>query len=145
SLRRLGRLDEARQAAFDGLDAAERSDHAYRDTFRAYALSVIGRVALDQRQREAAEAAFQQVLAQTRGRPEPRATGHLAVQALCGLARATGRPTYLDEAALLFESRETFNFTQFYGVLEADTLAELARTAQALGRDAEARRWVSRV
>ena len=46
TLRRERRLDEARAAAYDGLDAAEKSDHPYRDTFRAHALAVIGRVAL---------------------------------------------------------------------------------------------------
>jgi tetratricopeptide (TPR) repeat protein len=141
SLRRLNRLAEARTAAFDGLVAVERSDHAYRDTFRAHALTVIGRIALDQRDVGAAEAAFQQVLAQARGRPQPRACGHFVVQALCGLARATNERACLEEAGRLFESRDTFNFSRFYGALDADTLSELAHAADVLGRRDEARRW----
>ncbi len=145
SLRRLNLLDEARASAFHGLEAAERSDHAYRDTFRAHALTVIGRIALDEHNVDAAAAAFQQVLAQARGRPQPRATGHFVVQALCGLARATQQESYLDDAGRAFEGRETFNFTRFYGAVEADTLNELSRAAQALGRDDEASRWQARI
>lgn len=135
-LRRLGRLDDARLAAFGGLASAERSDHAYRDTFRAHALTVIGRVALDQQNREAAEAAFQQVLAQSRGRPRPRACGHFVVHALCGLARATGQAAFLDEARRLSERRDTYDFASFYGALDTDTSLELTLAAAALGRDA---------
>ena len=141
SLRRLKRLDEARTAAFDGLVAAERSDHAYRDTFRAHALTVIGRIALDQRHVGAAEAAFQQVLAQARGRPQPRASGHFVIQALCGLARATAEAACLEEAGRLFETRETFNFSPFYGAVDGNTLTELAHAAHVLGRSDEANRW----
>jgi serine/threonine protein kinase/tetratricopeptide (TPR) repeat protein len=133
-LRRDGRLDDARRHARAGIDAAERSDHAYRDTFRAHALTVLGRVALDQGDRLAAEAAFNQVLAQARGRPRPRACGHFVVQALSGLARATGKSTYFDDARELFESRETYNFGTFYGALVGDTLFELALVAHSLGR-----------
>jgi tetratricopeptide (TPR) repeat protein len=145
SLRRLLRLDEARTSAFRGLETAERSDHAYRDIFRAHALTVIGRVALDQGNPDAAEAACQQVLAQARGRPQPRAIGHFVVQALCGLARATGQGAWLDEAGRVFTNRETFNFTRFYGAVDADTLGDLARAAGALGREDEASRWQSQV
>jgi len=143
TLRRMHRLEEARTAAFDGLEATERSDHAYRDTFRAHALTVIGRIALDQRNAGAAEAAFQQVLAQARGRPQPRACGHFVVQALCGLARATEQPSLLDEARRLFESRDTFNFAPFYGALDADALIELAHAAGALGRHDDANGWLA--
>lgn len=143
-LRRLRRLDEAKAAGFAGLEAAERSDHAYRDTFRAHALNVIGRTALDQRNVDAAEAAFQQVLAQARGRPQPRGCGNLVVQALCGLARATARLEHLDEAARLFQTRATFNFSGFYGALDADALLELALAAGALGRHSDAAAFLVR-
>jgi serine/threonine-protein kinase len=144
TLRREGRLDEARRESLAGVEAAERSDHAYRDTFRAHALTVLGRVALDQRDMAAAAAAFHQVLAQARGRPRPRACGHFVVQALCGLARATGMPMYFEEAAGLFESREAYNFSPFYGALDEDTLAELALAAAALGRTEDATRHAAR-
>jgi serine/threonine protein kinase/cytochrome c-type biogenesis protein CcmH/NrfG len=132
TLRRDGRLEEARAAAFAGLEAAERSDHAYRDTFRAHALTVIGRIALDQGDTAGAEAAFHQVLAQARGRPQPRACGHFVVQALSGLTRASRNPEFLHQATRLLESRETFNFAQFYGALDSDTLFELALGAHAV-------------
>ena len=144
ALRRLNRLDEARAAAFAGLESAERSDHAYRDTFRAHALTVIGRIALDQRHQSAAEAAFQQVLAQARGRPRPRASGHFVVHALCGLTRATRQESFLDDASRLSQSRDTFDFGQFYGALEPDTVLELALTHAALGREADAQAWMAR-
>ena len=145
TLRRERRFAEARAAAFAGLEAAERSDHAYRDTFRAHALSVIGRIALDEGATPAAAAAFGQLLAQARGRPQPRACGHFVVQALCGLARATQDVDAYDEAVRLVQRRETYNFNRFFGALESDTLLELALAAAALGRDDEARAWSARL
>ena len=145
TLRRERRFAEARTAAFAGLEAAERSDHAYRDTFRAHALSVIGRIALDEGATQAAAAAFGQLLAQARGRPHPRACGHFVVQALCGLARATQETDPYDEAVRLVHRRETYNFNRFFGALESDTLLEVALAAAALGRDDEARAWSARV
>jgi tetratricopeptide (TPR) repeat protein len=129
TLRRQGRLDDARVEALAGIEAAERSDHA-RDTFRAHALTVLGRVVLDHGDAAAAEAAFRQVLAQARGRPRPRACGHFVVQALCGLARATGTPQHFIEARTLFEARDKYNFGRFYGALDEDTLLELTHTAR---------------
>jgi serine/threonine protein kinase/tetratricopeptide (TPR) repeat protein len=134
------RLEEARRHALLGIEAAERSDHAYRDTFRAHGLTVLGRVALDQRGLSAAQAAFNQVLAQARGRPRTRSCGHFVVQALCGLARVTESSALFDEARTLFERQETYNFGTFYGALNGDTLFELAAAARVLGRahDADA-------
>jgi serine/threonine-protein kinase len=143
TLRRERRLDEARAAAHDGLEAAERSDHPYRDTFRAHALVVIGRVALDRGDTAPARAAFHQVLAQAHGRPRPRGCGHLVVQALCGLARATGDVARLDEAKQLFERRDTYNFDQFFGALDGETLLELALAADAVGRAGDAAAWLA--
>ena len=145
TLRRERRLAEARVSAFAGLEAAERSDHAYRDTFRAHALSVIGRIALDGGDTRAAAAAFGQLLAQARGRPQPRACGHFVVQALCGLARSTHEADPYDEAVGLMRRRETYNFSRFFGALESDTCLEVALAAAALGRDDEARAWSARV
>jgi serine/threonine protein kinase/tetratricopeptide (TPR) repeat protein len=145
TLRRSRQFEEARDSAFAGLEAAERSDHAYRDTFRAHALTVIGRIALDRGDTAAAEAAFHQVLAQARGRPQPRACGHFVVQALSGLARASGNCEYFQEARRLFESREAFNFAPFFGALDTDTLFELALAAHTSGLDDDATRLLARV
>jgi serine/threonine protein kinase/tetratricopeptide (TPR) repeat protein len=144
TLRRAGRQDEAREAAYAGLEAAEKSDHPYRDTFRAHALTVIGRLALERSDLVPAQAAFQQVLAQARGRPRPRGCGHLVVQALCGMARATGDADWLDEAQRLFEGRDTYNFDQFFGALEGETLFELALAADSLDRHEQAAAWFAR-
>ena len=138
TLRRSGRLDEAWDHALAGVEAAERSDHAYRDTFRAHGLTVLGRVAIDRGDTSAAEAAFNQVVAQARGRPRTRACGHFVVQALCGLARASRSMLVLDEARTLFERQETYHFGTFYGALNGDTLFELAVAAHSLGRADEA-------
>jgi tetratricopeptide (TPR) repeat protein len=144
TLRRSGRLSEAWDHALAGVEAAERSDHAYRDTFRAHGLAVMGRVALDRGDTSAAEAAFNQVLAQARGRPRTRACGHFVVQTLCGLARATGAMIVFDDARRLFERQDTYNFGPFYGALNGDTLFELAVAAHTLGRTDEASALLAR-
>ena len=126
-------LDQARAEAVAGIQAAEQSDHMYRDTFRGYALTVLGRVALDADDAAGAHAAFTQVIAQVRGRPRTRGCGHLVVQALSGLARATGERSHFDEGLALLEARDTFSFEGFYGATSADTLVELALAARTLG------------
>jgi tetratricopeptide (TPR) repeat protein len=137
-LRLDGRLEDARRHALLGIEAAERSDHAYRDTFRAHALAVLGRVALDQGDPSAAQAAFDQVLAQARGRPRTRSCGHFVVHALCGLVRVGKSAALFEQAHTLFERQETYSFGTFYGALNGDTWFELAVAAQALGRTSEA-------
>jgi tetratricopeptide (TPR) repeat protein len=142
-LRVLGRLDEARRRALEGVEAAEASDHPYRDTFRAYGLCVLGRVTLQQGDLDGARAAYGQVIAQLRGRTRPRSCGHLMVQALAGLGRA-GDAAAFAEGLHLFETRHTWNFTRTNGCLPEIDLFELARAAQALGRDAEAQALLAR-
>ena len=139
-----GQLDEARAHALKGLESVERSDHAYRDTFRAHALVVLGRTALDQGDLEAARAAFGQVRAQAHGRPRTRSCGHLVVRALAGLAVANADPRLLEEACRLYDARETYNFEPFYGALEHESLSELGRSALALDRPGQARELFAR-
>jgi len=143
-LRIQGQLDGARACALEGLEAAERSDHAYRDFFRAHALIVLGRTALDQCDASAARAAFRQVLAQAQGRPRTRSCGHLVVQALAGLARADDRPELMTEARRLFDARETYNFEPFFGALDEQTLFELAMAAHAMSQRDAARALLTR-
>jgi tetratricopeptide (TPR) repeat protein len=137
-LRLDGRLDEARGQAQAGIEAAERSDHMYRDTFRAFGLAVLGRVAVDRGDMAGAQAAFEQVLAQVRGRPRTRGCGHLVVQALSGLARASGARAPFEDALALVESPHTYSFEAFYGATLADSLLELAEAARALGLASDA-------
>lgn len=124
--------------ALTGLEAVERSDHAYRDTFRAYALVVLGQAALHQRDHDAARAAFGQVLAQAQGRPRTRSCGQLVVRASLGLAAADGSVALYEQAARLYDGRTTYNFEPFFGALDHQALFELASVAQMLGRDSEA-------
>jgi TolB-like protein/Tfp pilus assembly protein PilF len=129
-LRRQGRLEEARRLALEAVQAVERSDHMYRDTLRANCLCVLGRTALDQADREAAAAAFRQALLQIRGRPRALAGGHLAVQALAGLARAGEGEAALEEARKTFLERLGLDFHAFYGCTFPETerfLEEAAR------------------
>lgn len=144
-MRRLDRrLDEARALALEAMEATERSDHAYRDTFRAHALTVLARVALDQGDREAAAAACRRALAQAQGRPGARACGPFVVQALAALAVATGSHEHLQQAISTLDARTTYNFARMYGGLDQDTLFELACAARALGRTEDARALLAR-
>lgn len=143
-LRLEGQLDDARRCALEGVESAERSDHAYRDFFRAHALVVLGRTAIDQNDFPAARAAFHQVLAQARGRPRTRSCGHLVVQALTGMARADHCVNFITEAQRVFDARETYNFEPFFGALTEQTLFELAAASFALGNIEEARGFGAR-
>jgi hypothetical protein len=137
-LRRDGDLEGARAACLRGLEAVERSDNMYRDTFRGVTLCALGRTALEQRDTEAAHAAFTQAVAHLRGRPRALGGGHLLVQALAGLSRCgDGSPT-LAEALALFESRHGYSFDLMWSCDDGVTLLELSRASAAAGRSAEA-------
>ena len=56
-LRRTGDLENARRRCLEGLDAVERSDNMYRDSFRGICLDALGRTALAQGDAAAAHAA----------------------------------------------------------------------------------------
>jgi len=137
-LRCEGRLDDARAAALAGLDAIERADNLYRDTVRAFCLGSLGRVAWQQGDREAAEAAFSQAIAQMRSRTRTQAGGQVLVQALAGLAAATGDASHFEEGVDLFTNRQGYSFRQFYGGDNWFTLLQLSEAAAALGRRDEA-------
>jgi tetratricopeptide (TPR) repeat protein/TolB-like protein/predicted Ser/Thr protein kinase len=143
-LRAEGHLDEARTRVLSGLQAVERSDHAYRDTFRAYALVVLGQTALEQRDFEAARAAYGQVLAQAHGRPRTRSCGQLVVRAKVGLAAASGSVELYEQAAHLYDERSSYNFEPFFGALDHQTLFALAGVAQLLGRSGEMTEFLAR-
>jgi tetratricopeptide (TPR) repeat protein len=132
-LRLRGALADARSACLAGIEAAERSDHMYRDTFRAVSLCALGRTALDQGDRAAAHAALTQVLAHIRGRERTLGGGFLVVQALAGLARAGDGHEPLVQAMRLFETRDQFNFSLLWTCNDETTLVELARASIALG------------
>lgn len=143
TLRIEGLLEESWRRALEGIQAAEASDHAYRDTFRAYGLCVLGRTALQRGDPDAASTAYGQALAQLRRRTGPRGSGHLMVQAFAGLGRA-GDASAFDEGLQLFESPHSWNFEPFPGCTADIGLLELARAAHALGRQEPAQALLAR-
>ena len=137
-LRRSGDLEGARAACLRGLEAVEKSDNMYRDTFRGVGLCALGRTALEQGDVEAAHAAFTQAVTHLRGRPRALGGGHLLVQALAGLSRAGDGGSALEEALALFANRQGFSFDMMWCCDEGTTLLELSRAAAAAGRSEEA-------
>ncbi|MEO5895299.1 MAG: protein kinase [Vicinamibacterales bacterium] len=128
-----GRLPEARLACLDGIEAVERSDHMYRDTFRAICLCCLARTALDAGDIDAARAALTQVLVHLRGRERTLGGGFLAIQALAGLSRCGDGEPSLAEAQRLFRERDRFNFSLLWTCNDETTLVELARAGSFLG------------
>jgi len=107
-LRREGKLDEARAACLMGLEAVERTDHMYRDTFRSICLNALGRTLRDAADRDGAHAAFHQSVLHLGGRPRTLGGGWLLADALAGLGRE-------DEAKALLASRDRGDWSWFWG------------------------------
>lgn len=143
TLRIQGELEEAWRRALHGLQAAEASDHAYRDTFRAYGLCVLGRTMLQKADTVAAVTAFDQAIAQLRRQPESRAAGQLMIQALAGRGRARDAAAF-DEGLHLLENPQPWNFEPFFGCTLDQGLLELARAAHALGSPQQAQMLLAR-
>jgi serine/threonine protein kinase/Tfp pilus assembly protein PilF len=137
-LRRAGDLEKARAACLAGLEAVERSDNMYRDTFRAVCLCALGRTGLAQGDVTAARAAFLQAAAHLKGRPRTLGGGQLLVQALAGLTRAGDGTAPLTEALELFESRRGHNFDLMWACSDDVTLFELSRAAGKAGHPEQA-------
>jgi TolB-like protein/predicted Ser/Thr protein kinase len=138
-LRRMGDVNKARVRCLEGLEAVEKSDHMYRDTFRCVCLCALGRTALQQGDPPAARAAFVQAVSHLHGRPRALGGGQLMVQALAGLARAGDSPRSFQEARRLFELREGFDFSSMWSCSDDVSLLELARAARTLGQTDDAR------
>jgi TolB-like protein len=132
-LRRMGDPAAARARCLEGLEAVEKSDHMYRDTFRGICLTVLGRAALDESDVPAAKAAFAQATAHLRGRSRALGGGHLLAQALAGLTRAGEGPGPFEDAAHLFENRRGFDFSYLWCCSDDMTLYDLSRAARAAG------------
>ncbi len=109
-LRRLGEPEKARARCLEGLEAVEKSDNMYRDTFRGVCLCTLGRAALDCGDAATAVVAFHQAVSHLRGRPRTLGGGYLLVQALSGLARAGEGAASYEEALSLWRSRSTTTF-----------------------------------
>jgi len=137
-LRREGHLADAHERFMNALQALERKDHMYRDTWRGIFLCGLGRTALQQEDHEAARAAFTQASLHVRGRPRARCCGHVLVQALAGLTRAGAGPEPLAEALKLYEKQTDYDFGYLWGCSDDVTLLELSRAARALGQTDQA-------
>ena len=132
SLRRQGRLDEARAHCLAGLASVERTDHMYRDTFRGIGLSTLGRTALDQGDREAARSAFRQCALHLEGRPHTLGGGFLMAQALAGHAVVEGARSRLAEAESLARDRSRFDWSWLWLADDVATARDLERARAAL-------------
>jgi TolB-like protein/tetratricopeptide (TPR) repeat protein len=137
-LRRLGEPESARARCLEGLEAVERSDNMYRDTFRGHCLCALGRAAVDLRDDATAAVAFHQAVTHLRGRPRTLGGGYLLIQALSGLARAGGEPAPLEEALALWRARDGHDFSFMWSCTPEVTLLEISRAAASLGRREEA-------
>jgi non-specific serine/threonine protein kinase len=133
TIRRRGQATDARRYALRALERIESADHMYRDTHRGAALIVLGRSALDEGDDDAAAAAFGQAEAHLRGRPRALGGGHLLVQALAGLARASRHRGRLDEAIAIFETRRAHNFNWAFLASDIESTVHLAIAASVLG------------
>jgi serine/threonine protein kinase/tetratricopeptide (TPR) repeat protein len=144
ALRRTGDLAAAREHCLAGLEAVERTDHLYRDSFRGLGLCALGRTALEQSDGTAARSAFRQAAIHLRGRPLARGGGQLLVQALAGSARAEHRSGPFEEALRLFEQRDRLSFGWLLGCTDDVSLLELSRAARAFGREETADELLAR-
>jgi TolB-like protein/tetratricopeptide (TPR) repeat protein len=133
-LRRLGDPAGARARCLEGLEAVEKSDNMYRDTFRGVCLCALGRSALDAGDAETARVAFHQAAAHLRGRPRTLGGGYLVIQALAGLARAGEGAPPLEEALDLWRSRAGHDFSLMWSCTPDVTREELSAAAAHLGR-----------
>jgi tetratricopeptide (TPR) repeat protein len=138
--RRQGKLTEARALAMEALSVVERTDHMYRDTFRAFALATLGRTALDQGDQASARAAFTQLCAHIEGRSRTLGGGHYLTQGLAGRAAAGEGEACFERACALFEGRAEYDWSWMWGSNDVDSLPMLERAARTLGRDEEAAR-----
>ena len=74
----------------------------------------------------------------------PDRAGQLVVRAKVGRAAASGSVEVYEQAVHLYEERSAYNFEPFFGALDHQTLFELARVAQLLGRRGEMTAFLER-
>ena len=126
-LRQRGELEIAWRETHSALQRVEHSDFFYRDSFRAFALLTLGRIALDRADELAAQTAFNQACAALEARPSMLGGGHLMVQALAGSSRAAHAPQNLERARVLYAERPApWSFEWTWGSSNAETENALA-------------------
>jgi TolB-like protein/predicted Ser/Thr protein kinase len=134
-MRRQGQFDEARRLCLAGIEAVERTDHMYRDSFRAICLNVLGRTAIEQGHHDAARTAFHQCELHLGGRPRTLGGGPLTCQALAGRAIVDEDGEVLTRAIERFERRDELDWSWLWQCDEEVARMDLARAAKALGRE----------
>jgi len=126
-LRQSGELDLAWRETHAALQRVEHSDFFYRDSFRAFALLTLGRIALEREDALAAQTAFNQVCAALEARPSMLGGGHLMVQSMAGRARASRDADSLASAQVLYRERPApWNFEWTWGSSNAETELAMA-------------------
>jgi eukaryotic-like serine/threonine-protein kinase len=131
-LRRQGKLEEARAQCLAGLEHVERTDHMYRDTFRALCLNALGRTALDQGDTEAARTAFRQCELHLGGRPRTLGGGFLLAQAMAGRAATEPDPALLAAASQALATRHEMDWSWLWLCEERTTRDDLRRVEELL-------------
>jgi hypothetical protein len=116
-----------------GLEHVERTDHMYRDTFRAICLNALGRTALDQGDDEAARTAFHQCELHLGGRPRTLGGGFLRTQATAGLATAGGGDRLLQDARAALAGRRELDWSWLWLCDERTTREDLQRAEARAG------------
>lgn len=134
-LRRMGRVREARETCALGLEAVERSDHMYRDTFRAVCLNALGRAALDDGAAAAASAAFTQCLMHLDGRIHTLGGGRLRIQAMAGKAAAEGDVALFERALASLGGPFEGNASWIWLGTDRMAARDLLHAARVLGRE----------
>jgi len=121
--RRCGEFDQARRKCLAGLESAERTDHMYRDTFRAICLLVLARTALDQGDREAAGTALSQCSLHLKGRSRMLGGGFVRVQILALQAVCDSNPSLLAESSRVLADPDELDRSWLLSLSEWHTTA----------------------
>ncbi len=133
-----GRLAEARRACLEGIATAEQADHMLRDSMRAMGLVIIGTIAVDQGDRDAAQAAFTQAVAHLKGRPRTLGGRHFLVRALAGLSRLGADESIYLEGKRILEGGDAYDSSWLWCARTREARTALADAAAALGREDDA-------
>ena len=132
-LRRMGRLEEARERCMVALDRLEQSDFIFRNSSRVGGLNQLGRILIDLGDLDAAGVAFSQAETSVRAIPGGVAKGHLFVQSLAGRARS-GEGAEPFEEALRAYGDKSMDFSWGSGnAAHGETLFQLTLAAEKVG------------
>jgi tetratricopeptide (TPR) repeat protein len=138
-LRRMGRLEEARQRCLVALDRLEQSNFMFRNSSRPGGMNQLGRILIDSGDLEGARVAFRQAEVSLRAMPEGVGKGHMLVQALAGRTRAGEGAEPFEDALRVYEDRSMDFSWGSANARHGETLFQLALAAEAVGQVERAR------